>query len=262
MMLCLDIGNTHIFAGVFMEDDIKFRFRYPSKQPCTSDQFGLFLKSALRENNVNPKEIKSICISSVVPSLDYSIISACIKYFGITPLELKPGIKTGLQLNVKNPLEIGADRIANAVAAVHQFPNKDIIVVDFGTATTLCAISKDKVYLGGVIIPGVKVSMDALYQSTAKLFPVDILKPEQVLGKTTTANIQSGLYYGQLGAVKEIMQRISQEYFMDDQVLIVATGGYAHLFADEGLFSINFSDLVLYGLKIIWEKNSAFLSER
>lgn len=255
MMLCLDIGNTHIFCGVFIEKEIKLSFRYPSKNPSTSDQFGLFLRSVLRENNLNPDDVNAICTSSVVPSLDYSINSACIKYFSITPLELKPGVKTGLQLNVKNPLELGADRIANTVAAIDQFPKKNIIIIDFGTATTICAITKEKVYLGGAILPGIKTAMDSLCQNTAKLSPVDIVKPEQVLGKSTQANIQTGLYYGQLGAIKEILKRFVDSIFTDSQPVIVATGGYAHLFSEENLFSHNMPDLVLHGLRLIWERN-------
>ena len=124
MILCVDIGNSHIFSGLFVNNDIKLRFRYPSDHSCTSDLLGLFFKNALRENGLDPSEVKAICLSSVVPSLDYSVVSAFAKYFSLTPLELKPGVKTGLKLDIKNPLTLGADRIANAVAALHYFPNK------------------------------------------------------------------------------------------------------------------------------------------
>jgi type III pantothenate kinase len=191
----LDVGNTHVFAGLFLNQEIILRLRYPSSQPITSDTFGLFLKNALRENNFNPADVKAISLSSVVPSLDYSIVAACIKYFSLAPLELKPGIKTGLNIKYNNPNELGADRIANSVAAVHQFPNRNIIIVDFGTATTLCALSKHKEHLGGAIFPGMKVQMQSLTRHAAKLSAVDILQPTHVLGKTTETNIQSGLYF-------------------------------------------------------------------
>jgi len=256
MILCLDIGNTHIYGGVFSSDEIKLRFRYNALHPCTSDQFGLFLRSVLSENGIDYNEIKKIALSSVVPSLDYSINAACIKYFSITPLELKPGIKTGMKLDVKNPLEIGADRIANGIAATHYFPKKNIIVVDFGTATTLCAISKNNAYLGGVIMPGLKLSMSSLCDNTAKLTTVDIIKPRHALGKSTEENIQSGLYYGQLGAVRETIYHIRNDVFQQAEPVVIATGGYAHLFEKETIFSIAQPDLVLHGLRLVLAKNS------
>ncbi|GJM06444.1 MAG: type III pantothenate kinase 2 [marine bacterium B5-7] len=255
MKLCIDIGNTHVFGGVFDQTDLRFRFRYPTSQATTSDQFGLFLKGVLRENQCDPNAIDAIGISSVVPSLDYSIIAACIKYLGITPTQLKPGIKTGLRIEVKNPVELGADRIANAVAALAQFPNKHLLILDFGTATTLCAINKKGAYLGGSIMPGMKISMQALNDNAAKLSPVDILKPTKALGQTTISNIQSGLYYGQLGALRELITRISQEAFPDEKPVVLATGGYAHLFAEENLYDVHLQDLVLHGMRLILERN-------
>jgi type III pantothenate kinase len=254
-MLCLDIGNSHIFGGFFVEDTLQFSFRYPSTTPVTSDQFGLFLKGMMLEHRQDPSHIKAIAISSVVPSLDYSIVSACIKYFGITPLQLKPGIKTGLKLKVKNPLEVGADRVANAVAAINQLPNKNMIIIDFGTATTICAINYNKEYLGGAIMPGIKMAMESLHNHTARLAPVDILKPAEMLGKTTETNIQSGLYYGQLGATREIIHHIKNVTFKNQESIVLATGGYAHLFENEKLYNLLISDLVLHGLKIILKIN-------
>lgn len=255
MILCLDIGNTHIYGGIFQEKELFLSFRYPSKGSCTSDQFGLFLKAFLRENEISPESIKGISIGSVVPSLDYSISSACMKYFNLTPLFLKPGVKTGLNLSVKTPTAIGADRIANAVAANHLFPNRDLIVIDFGTASTICAISADKDYLGGAIYPGIRTTMEALCNFTAKLGPVEILQPSQALGKTTEHNIQSGLYYAQLGAARELIARIREEAKFQSKPYVVGTGGYAYLFKDEDIFSVNISNLVLEGLRIIYEKN-------
>lgn len=254
-LLCLDIGNTHMFGGLFVNDVICLRFRYPTQHPVTSDQIGLFLKAVLRENTIDPSTIEAISISSVVPSLNYSIRSACIKYLKITPFQLKPGVKTGLQLHIKNPIELGADRIANAVGALHRFPEENLIVVDFGTATTLCAISAKTVYLGGAIMPGFKVSATALHQNTANLIPVTIIKPAQALGKCTTDHIQSGLYYGQLGAVKELIHHLSNECFPTTPPRVISTGGYAYLFKEEAVFANNLPDLALEGLRLILMKN-------
>jgi type III pantothenate kinase len=256
MIICLDIGNTHIYGGVFKKGDVVLRFRYPSTSPSTSDIFGLFLRDVLDKNGLDFKQVQSIAIASVVPILDYSIVAACKKYFSVTPLELKPGVKTGLRLDIKNPVELGADRIANSVAAIDRFPHKNIIIVDFGTATTVCAIAKEKVYVGGAILPGFKVSIEALSQKAAKLLGVDIIAPESALGKSTETQLQSGLFYGQLGAIKEIVHKISKIAFPADPPILISTGGYAHLFEKEGLFSDNLPDLVLEGLRLILEKNS------
>jgi len=257
MIICLDVGNTHIYGGMLIGDKIKLRFRYPSASPCTSDTFGIFLKEVLIKNGLGDEPIEAVNLCSVVPGLDYSIIAACKKYLSITPLELKPGVKTGIKLAIKNPLELGADRIANAVAATHYYPNKNIIIIDFGTATTLCAIDKNKTYLGGAIFPGIKLSMESLSQKAAKLSAVDIVIPESALGKSTATQLQSGLLYGQLGAIKEISQRIHQSVFQDEPAILISTGGYAHLFEQEKYFTANIPDLVLHGMRLIWEKNKS-----
>ncbi len=194
MILCLDVGNSHIFGGVFDSETLRLRFRYPSTQGSTSDQIGVFLKSVFRENNVSLSEVQHIAICSVVPSLNYSLRSACIKYLDLEPFILEVGVKTGLNIVAKNPREVGADRIANAIAAIHQFQSENIIVIDFGTATTFCAISADRDYLGGPIMPGIRISMQALHHHAAMLSPVNIVIPKQCLGQRTVSNIQSGLF--------------------------------------------------------------------
>lgn len=255
MILCVDIGNSHIFGGVFADNDIKLRFRYASQHAGTSDQIGLFLKQVLKENHIDSSFIEDIAICSVVPSLDYSIVSACIKYFNINPFMLKPGTKTGLKLMIKHPAELGADRIATAIAAIEKFPDKDLLVIDFGTATTICAISAKKEYLGGIIMPGMKTAMQALYMNTAKLAAVEILKPESALGKTTQHHIQAGLYYGQLGGIKEIIKNLTTEAFAGKKPVIIGTGGFANLFEKEKIFTTIMPDLVLDGLRVALHKN-------
>ena len=262
MLICLDIGNTHIYSGVFEEEEIRLHFRYPATTPCTSDSFGVFLVDVLEKNKIDPTMIDAIAICSVVPAMNYTITAACKKYFSIDPFILQPGVKTGLRLAVKNPPELGADRIANAIAAINLYPNKDVMIIDFGTATTICAVSNKSGYLGGAILPGFKLSMQALSSRAAKLSDVDIIRPATALGKTTAHNLQSGLYYGQLGALKEIITRITTESFPSSQPLLIATGGYAHLFEPENYFSVVIPDLVLHGLRFAYTKNLALASNQ
>lgn len=249
MILCIDVGNSNIYGGVFEGEEIKLRFRHTS-QVSTSDEIGIFLKSVLRENQCSPDMIKQIGICSVVPQVDYSLKSACMKYFSIDPFLLQAGVKTGLNIKYRNPVEVGADRISNAIAATHMFPNQNIIVIDFGTATTFCAITSHKAYLGGAILPGVRLSADALSKNTAKLPSVEIIKTEQVVGRSTIESIQAGVYYGVLGACRELITQITQEAFAENKPLVLATGGFASLFDKQGLYDQLVPDLVLQGIRL------------
>jgi len=252
MILCLDVGNSQIFGGVFADDQIRLRFRRNSKSGASSDEIGVFLRSVLRENDIDPKSVTQISLCTVVPEVLHSIRNACLKYFGLTPFVLQAGVKTGLRIRYKNPLEVGADRIANAIAATQFYPNQNLIVIDFGTATTFCAISRDKDYLGGVITAGLKISMEALETRTSKLPAVEMVVPEVCLARTTVESIQSGLYFGAIGQAKEICARIRLEAFQEasggESIHIVGTGGIASLFANTGVFHEESPDLVLHGL--------------
>ena len=254
MMLSIDVGNSHIYGGVFSGDEICLRFRHTSSN-STSDELGIFLKTVLRENQCDPDTIKAISICSVVPQLDYSLRAACIKYFGLEPFLLQAGVKTGLNIKYRNPVDVGADRIANAIAGSHLFPGKNLIIIDFGTATTFCAITTQKAYLGGAILPGVRLAVDALSKNTAKLPAVDIVKVEQAVGRSTIESIQSGVFYGALGACRELIGRIKQEAFPGQPVLVLATGGFASLFEKHGLYDHHLPDLVLQGVRIAAELN-------
>ena len=255
MYLCLDVGNSQIYGGVFHEGDILLKFRHETHRQSTSDQLGIFLRSVLRENDIDVDSIKHIAISSVVPPVDYSLGSACIKYFDIEPFWIKGGIKTGLKLKTKHPDRIGADLIATSISAVAQHPGENLIVVDFGTATTYVPVSADKEFLGAVIQTGVRTSMHALQSSTEQLPTVQIVKPETVVGRDTVTCIQSGLYYGQLGASREIIQGMSKELFADKQPVVIGTGGFATLFEQDDLFNIIEPDLVLNGVRLALEMN-------
>ncbi|MBS0349870.1 MAG: type III pantothenate kinase [Proteobacteria bacterium] len=256
MILCLDVGNSHIFGGVFEGDQIKMRFRYDTKQPHTSDQIGVFFRNVLRENNIEANQLRQIAIASVVPSVDYSLRSACIKYFDIEPFVLQAGVKTGLKIKTANPTEVGPDLIAEAIAGVHQHPGKNIIIVDFGTATTYLAVNDKQEFLGVTILPGFKTSMDALKNNAAALPEVEIIKTDIMLGRNTIQCIQAGLYFGQLAALKELTKGISQQCFGNAKPIIIGTGGFSYLFENENLFTHLEPDIVLRGLYLALLKNS------
>ncbi len=248
MILCLDIGNTQIHGGVFKGEEIIIQFRKTSRQQFSSDEIGIFLRSVLRENKIDPDSISGISICSVVPDLNHSIGSGCIKYFHIEPFFIKPGVKTGLKIKYRNPLEVGADRIANAVAAINLYPNKNLIIIDFGTATTFCVVNKAKEYLGGIIMPGIRISMEALVSNTAQLPIVEIKEIAEVIGKSTVESIQSGLYHGQIGMVRELKTKIIKDVFQDEDPIVIGTGGFSRLFENTHLFNDIIPTLVLRGL--------------
>jgi type III pantothenate kinase len=255
MVLCLDVGNTQIFGGVFEGEKVRLHFRRNSRTGASSDEIGIFLRSVLRENGIDPTAVKQIAIATVVPEVLHSVKNACLKYFSLNPFVLQAGVKTGLKVRYKNPLEVGADRIANAIAGVHHYPNQNLLIIDFGTATTFCAISGDKDYLGGVITAGLRISMEALESRTSKLPSVEIVPMKECLSKTTVESIQAGLYYGALGQIKEICARITAEAFDGHAPKIIGTGGFASLFAKAGVFDEEAPDLVLTGLYLALKMN-------
>ncbi len=254
MLLCLDVGNTHILCGVFIKDKLILRFRYATPLLGTADQFGIFLINILKFNRLDPLKINAISASSVVPNYDYTLRHTFFQYFkNANYFILQPGVKTGLNIRCKNPNEVGADRIANAIGAIALFPKKALILIDMGTATTLCAISEDRNYLGGAILPGLRLCMEALKNNTAKLMAVDIEVPSTFMGRTTRESIQSGLYYGHLGALKEITSGFKQEIFPNQVVNVIGTGGFSQLYEKTGLFDAIIPDLVLQGLRRAYE---------
>lgn len=256
MLLCLDVGNTHVFGGVIQHGQIIARFRHATHLIGTSDQFGIFLSQLLHSKQLDRRQIEAVSVASVVPSYDYTIKHAIFSYFQIPFFILQAGVKTGLNIKGKNPAEIGADRIANAIGAAHLHPNKNLIVIDLGTATTFCAINKHRDYLGGSIMPGMRVAMEALVENTAKLMSVGIEVPQTFIGRDTKESIQIGLYYGHLGALKEITDGLKHELFRNEDVFVIGTGGFAQLFKDRDIFDVILPDLVLQGLQKAYELNS------
>ncbi|MEE1212407.1 MAG: type III pantothenate kinase [Treponema sp.] len=256
MILTLDVGNTQITGGLFEDDKLVLQFRRTTAVGNSSDEIGLFLRSVIRENGFHWQKIDRIGICSVVPSINYSISSALSKYFNQEALFIQAGIKTGLKLKYSNPREIGADRIAGAIGAVSLHPDKDLIIIDMGTATTIDCVTKDREYLGGAILSGLKISVEALANGTAKLPSVEISKPGHICGTNTVEAIQSGLYYGNAGALKEFCRLYQKNIFKDEKPFIIGTGGFARIFEEYSLFDEVSPELVLLGVKKALEMNS------
>ena len=249
LLLCLDVGNSQILGGVFEGAELKVTFRRSSSIRSSSDEFGLFFRAVLRENGVDPGAIHMAGICSVVPDVLHSLRNCFRKYFRFEPLLLEPGVKTGLKIRYRNPLEVGSDKIANALGGVTRFPGRNLIIVDYGTATTLCAVSKERDYLGGVITPGIHSSMAVLESKTARLPAVEIIRPAQVLGRSIVESIQSGLYYGTLATVRSLAALVAEEHFAAERPVIVGTGGYGRLFEAENFFDAFIPELPLIGLR-------------
>ncbi len=257
MLLTMDVGNSQIYCGVYDGDDLRATFRRTSSVRASSDEFGAFFRAMLRENGVDPACVDMAAICSVAPDAVHSLRNCFRKYFGFEPFLLQPGARTGLRIRYRNPLEVGADKIANAIGALARFPGRNLIIVDFGTATTLCAVSRQREYLGGVITPGLQISMAALESNTARLPTVEIVRPADVLGRSTVESIQSGLYYGTLAAVRSVAASITESHFAADHPLVVATGGFARLFEHERLFDEFVPELPLLGLRRALELSQA-----
>ncbi|QYM78375.1 type III pantothenate kinase [Horticoccus luteus] len=249
MLLCLDTGNSNIHGGVFAGDELRAQFRKSTHPAGSADELGVFFNAVLRANGVEPAEIDTVAICSVVPAALHALRAAAVKYFRCEPFVLQAGVKTGLRVRYRNPHEVGADRIASAIAAVHLHPRRNLIVVDFGTATTIEAITAEADYLGGAILPGVGISAETLANHTAKLPRVEIMRPPMALGRTTAESIQSGLFHGHAGAVARLVQEISGENFGGERPHVLGTGGFARMFEGEGLFDELVPELVLTGLR-------------
>ena len=248
MILALDVGNSQIYCGVFDGGVLQVQFRRTSRVRGSSDELGVFLRAALRENGMDPNAVTQIAACSVVPDINYSLRACCQKYFRLEPMILRPGVKTGLKINYKDPKEVGADRIADAMGAVKLFPGRNLIIIDFGTATTVCAITKEREFLGGNIVPGLRLAMDALESKTAQLPSVEIHPVRTAIGRSTVESIQSGLYWSNVGMVRELVRRITDQAFREAPPHVIATGGFCHLFDRENLFDQVVPDLILTGL--------------
>ena len=254
MILVLDVGNSNISLGVFHDNRLLQHWQMTNDRPKTADEIAASLKSFFDFEGFTFQQITGIIISSVVPTSMYAIEQMCSKYFKIKPLVVGPGVKTGLNIKYENPKEVGADRIVNAISALHKYGGQPLIVVDFGTAITYCVLNDKGEYLGGAIAPGLAISTDALYTRAAKLPRVELTKPQSVIGKSTVSAMQAGIFYGFIGQVEGIVNRMKQ--LTKEQPLVIATGGLAKLMAAETQ-SIDVVDefLTLNGLHIIYKRN-------
>jgi type III pantothenate kinase len=259
MLLTLDVGNTNTVLGLYRlaSDELVTHWRISTLRTQTADEYGVLFLNLFAMRKVEVSEVTSIVISSVVPPLESTLRQVCERYFNLKPMFVEPGIKTGMPILVDNPAELGADRLVNGVAAFARYGGP-CIVVDFGTATTFDVISAKGEYIGGVIAPGLAISAEALFSRAAKLSRVDVKKPAKVVGTNTIAHLQSGLYYGYIGLVDGILERILNETRIPDGPApkIIATGGLARLIVDDSRFIETIDDLLtLDGLRLIYERN-------
>ena len=254
MLLVFDVGNTNMVLGVYEGTELKKHWRINTDKEKTSDEYGILISNLFQYDKVDMNSITDVIISSVVPNVMHSLENFCIKYCNKKPLIVGPGIKTGLNIKYDNPKQVGADRIVNAVAAIEKYKSP-MIIIDFGTATTFCAISEKGEYLGGTIAPGIKISSEALFQRASKLPRVELQKPGMAICKSTVSAMQSGIIYGYVGLVEKIISMMKEELNCGP-VKVVATGGLSSLIASE-TDSIDYVDrfLTLDGLRILHEKN-------
>ena len=254
MLLAIDLGNTNIKYGVFDGDKLVASFRVSSRISRTADEYGSVLVGLLSDKDIKKSDIDGIIFSSVIPALNYTICHMCKYFFGISPIMVGPGIKTGLNIKAENPREVGADIIVNSVSAFNKYGGP-IVVLDFGTATTFDVITEKCELLGVVIAPGIKTSLEGLATKTAQLPMVELDAPKTVIGRNTKHCMQSGIIFGFAGLVENILKRIKKELGLDE-IKVVATGGLGEIIAKE-VKLINLVDrtLTLDGLKIIYELN-------
>lgn len=259
MILVIDIGNTNIVLGAYKDEKLIAEWRLSTDLLRTADEYGIQVINLFEANKLEISMIEGVIVSSVVPSIMYSIEHMIRKYFNTNPIVVGPGVKTGINIKYDNPKEVGADRIVNAVAA-HYIYKKALIIIDFGTATTFCAVKKNGDYLGGAICPGIKISSEALFQKAAKLPRVELVKSPNIIGKNTIASMQAGIVYGYIGQVDYIVNRMKYEMMQmgEEEPFVVATGGFAKLISEEtkNVDIVN-PFLTLEGLKIIYKKNNS-----
>ncbi|QGU96555.1 type III pantothenate kinase [Clostridium bovifaecis] len=257
MIFVLDAGNTNIVLGIYKGTELIVECRIGTDAKRTADEYGIQVLKLFSHNNIDPKDIEGVIISSVVPNIMYSIEHMIRKYFKVNPIVVGPGVKTGINIKYDNPKSVGADRIVNAVAA-HEIYKRSLVIIDFGTATTYCAVTKKGDYLGGAICPGIKISADALFEKAAKLPRIELTKPSHVICKNTISSMQSGIIYGYIGQVDYIVEKMKEEMMAlgEEEPYVVATGGLAGLIAEESKTIDEVSPFItLEGLRIIYEKN-------
>jgi type III pantothenate kinase len=257
MLLAIDVGNTNTVLGLYRLDEEKSQlaahWRVTTHRAQTADEYGVLFVNLFEMNGLKSSQVSHIIISSVVPPVDSTLRQVCEEYFHVQPLFVEPGIKTGMPVLQDNPADLGADRLVNCIAAFDRYGGP-CVVVDFGTATTFDVISAKGEYLGGAISPGLGISADALFSRAARLGRVDIKRPAKVIGTNTVTHIQSGLYYGYIGLVDGILERIMTE--LGVKARVIATGGLARQISEDSRYIDEIDDmLTLDGLRILFERN-------
>ncbi len=252
MLLAIDVGNTNIVLGVFEADSILARWRISTDSSRLADEYGPLMREQLRLEEIDHRTIDGTVISCVVPLLRDVMTQVSQRYFGLEPITISIDLDLGIPILVDQPAEVGADRLVNVIGAIAEHGGP-LIVIDFGTAITFDAVSIDGAYLGGVIVPGIRISSEALFERAAQLAKVEIRRPERVIGKNTTEHVQAGIYYGFLGQMEEIVRQIKKALPGDPKV--IATGGQSRLIAaNSELVDIIDLDLTLKGLKVLYDR--------
>jgi len=254
MLLVLEVGNTNTKIGVYDGDRLLVSWRLTSRREQTADEYGLFVETLFRTRGVDPRGIRGIAISNVIPPVQQTLELMCEKYFGIAPYSVEPGVNTPMPLEVDNPREVGADRITKSVAAVALY-GPPLIVVDLGTATTFDCVSATGAFIGGAIAPGIATATEALVARAARLYRVEFVRPKEAIGRNTVTNMQSGVVYGYAGLVDGLVARMKAE--MAGQATVIGTGGYATLIAEaaRSIDHVNV-DLGLEGLRLLYERRA------
>ncbi|MEF9934801.1 MAG: type III pantothenate kinase [Clostridium sp.] len=257
MLLVFDVGNTNVVIGVYEGDKLITHWRISTSEEKTADEYGVMMINLFEIADIDYGKVTDVMISSVVPNIMYSLERGIRRYFNVEPMVVGPGVKTGINIKYDNPKEVGADRIVNAVAALEIY-NKPLIIVDFGTATTFCAVGKNGDYYGGSIMPGIKISSDALFNRAAKLPRIELVSPKTFICKNTIQSMQSGIIYGYVGSIDYIVENMKSEMARlgEEDVYVVSTGGLSKLIMPHTKTINEYNEnLTLEGLRIIHEKN-------